>query len=83
MCSACKVAQTLLAEKQDFEKLDKGCHGLLSVVVVDGWYDMGYEITCRQNLGIEKQVLLHFWPKITGVVVEIMKVFVSKKQERP
>ena len=53
MCSACKVGQ-ILAEKQNFETIDEGCHGLWSVVVVDGWYNMGYEIICRQNLGLKK-----------------------------
>ena len=62
MCSACKVAQTL-AWKQNFEAIDEGCHGLWSVVVVDGWYNMGYEITCRQNLGLKKTGVIAFLTK--------------------
>ena len=75
MCSACTFAH-LLAEKQNFETIDEGYHGLWSVVVVDGWYNMGYEITCRQNLGLEKTGIIVFLTK-TGVIV-IMTVFVSK-----
>ena len=63
MCSACKLAQ-MLAMKQNFEAIvDEGCHGLWSVVVVDGWYDMGYEITCRRNLGVKKTGIIAFLTK--------------------
>ena len=63
MCSASNVAQ-MLTENQNFETIDEGrCHGLWSVVVVDGWYNMGYEITCWQNLGLQENRCIAFLTK--------------------
>ena len=46
---------SMITDKQTIERRNHKHHGLVwSVLVVEGWYDTGYEITCRQNLDKKK-----------------------------